>query len=87
MVLNKSDAETLRSVGGVSEIEKLLSYSGKQADISKGLQIYSGKTEDETKTYTFNSIIEMDAKEVAKATSVYTDNELSKIEAMSKRGV
>lgn len=87
MVLTKEDSNLLRSFGGIKGIEEYLSYSGRQSDISAGVQIASGRRGNEATTYVFQSTLELDAKEVARATSKYTDDELAKLETLTRRGV
>ena len=87
MVLTKEDSDLLRSFGGIKGIEEYLSYSGRQSDISAGVQIASGRRGNETTTYVFQSTLELDAKEVARATSKYTDDELARLETLTRRGV
>ena len=87
MVLTKEDSDLLRSFGGIEGLEEYLSYSGKQSDISTGIQIASSRHRDDTKTYVFQSTLELDAREVAKATSRYIDDELARLETLARRGV
>ena len=87
MVLTKENSDLLRSFGGIKGIEEYLSYSSRQSDISAGVQISSGRRGNETTTYVFQSTLELDAKEVARATSKYTDDELARLETLTRRGV
>lgn len=87
MVLTKENSDLLRSFGGIKGIEEYLSYSSRQSDISAGVQISSGRRGNETTTYVFQSTLELDAKEVARATSKYTDDELARLEMLTRRGV
>jgi phage-related minor tail protein len=87
MVLTKEDAQRLRAIGGMEGLEQIMALEGKRADLAPRLFDMTRVKQTDVKQYVFTSKLDLDGREIARATSTYTDEELARIESLSRRGV